>query len=1149
VTDLAERVASLTPEERRRLQRRLEARLGAAVPPPVPRLPRGGDFPLSFAQERLWFLDQLAPGSAAYNLASAQRLPFALETAVLERALAELVRRHEALRTVFPLAGGEPVQRILAPGPVRCPVADAGALPPALRQAEAERVAAEAAREPFDLAAGPLFRARLVRLGAAEWVFVFVVHHVAADGSSLQLLFRELPRLYADAAAGRPFSLPEPPVQYADFAVWQREWLRGEVLEAQLAYWTRALDELPTLELPTDRPRPAVQRFRGAQLPLSLPPATVAAVHALAREADATPFMVLLTAFYLLLHHHTGQCDLPVGIPVANRGRPELEEVVGFFANSLVMRGDLLANPTFRAALARVRATALDAYGHQDLPFSRLVAELRPEHDLSRNPLFQVSFQLFSGAARDGGGAGVVLERGTAIFDLVLNLWEAGGEVRGAFEYDTDLFDRATVEALASRFRALVDAALAAPDTPVGVFPVLTAAERARLLEEWSGGAADEPGPALHFLVRRQASLTPRAPAVRQGSAVMSYAELDRAAARITRRLRCRGVGLERCVGVLLPPSLHLLPALLGVLRAGGAYVPLDPALPRERLAGMLADAGARWVLADAAGAEALAGTAVEVLRVDAPPDDGDDAADRASERPDDSPDRVPDEMPDELSTDAAAGPDALAYVLFTSGSTGRPKGVMVTHRGVSSYLAWCRGAYPVDEGEGAPLCSPVSSDMSVTSLFLPLLAGKTVFLLEEGDVVEALDAALRSGTRFSFVKLTPAHLEALRTLSLGRAAPAGTGAFVVGGEALHGGTLALWREQAPGVAVHNEYGPTETVVGCSVHALAAGEVDDAPVPIGRPAAGARLYLLDRYGSPVPPGVPGELYIGGAGVARGYAGAPGLTAGRFVPDPFSAAPGARLFRTGDRARHRADGTLEFLGRLDAQVKIRGHRIEPGEVEAALRRHSAVAEAAVVARDFGRGDRRLVAYVAPAADDGMDAGELAQALRPHLAATLPAWMVPSAFVRVDALPLTRSGKVDLRALEARFRGRAERAAPPVPPRTPLEALVARVFADVLKAPAVGARDGFFADLGGHSLLATRAMVRLRELLGAELALRTLFEAQTPEALAAVLGADPRVERTAELVLTVLDMSDEQVRTRLSAEAPPPADPMKEVTSCA
>ena len=1101
-----EAIAEFAPSEQRR-----ESDITASIP----RHDAGsGDYPLSFSQERLWFLDQLMPGNPFYNISSAHRIPFAVDHSILERALSELVRRHGALRTIFPLVAEEPVQRVLPAEAARCTLIDLGPMTGPVRDAELERIATETAQKPFDLSNGPLYRATLVRLGPFDSAFVFVVHHIIADNISLNIIFRELGALYSDEAAGRASSLTNAPLQYADFAVWQRNSMNGERLAPELAYWQQQLNNLGPLNLPTDRPRPPVQTYRGGSVPLRISRNTKRALYALGRESSATPFMLLLTAFYVLLHRYSQQDDLAVGVPIANRNRQELENVVGFFPNTLVLRVDLGGNPTFRNALARVREVALDAFSHQDVPFAAVVASLRLPQDLSRNPLFQVSFQLISQDEKSSGSdstAEVAFDRGTAIFDLTLNLWEQGEEIRGHFEYNTDLFNRETVSRLSSHFQTLLDSLVHNSDSPLASLSILSSEECGQMLVDWNDNRAEVPSASLHSLVEAQVQLTPNAVALRKDRSTLTYAELDLHASSLVHRLQQFDTGSKHTVGVMLPPSFEMVVAILGILKSGNAYVPLDPATPRKRLLRMLDDAGVQLLITSDSLADLVPERRTLVIDLE---------------------ESIAEVQP----VHSLSEPSDIAYIIFTSGSTGIPKGVMIPHRAVVNYLTWCRSAYPVDEGIGAPLCSPLSSDMSVTSLFLPLLCGRSVVILDQEDVVESLDSALRSDQRFSFVKLTPAHLEALRSLSLGREVPANTAAFIVGGEQLLSETLALWRDEAPELKIFNEYGPTETTVGCVVQPIRAGDLGQGPVPIGRPIANTRLYVLDRYKQPAPIGVPGELYIGGDGVALGYAGAPELTEERFLPDPFSPGNG-RIYRTGDLVRYRADGTLEFLGRVDAQVKIRGFRIEPGDIESAIRRHSAVEDVVVTVRDLGTADKRLIAYVVAKSSES-EPSDLIQELRDLLRQELPAYMLPSALIRVDAIPLTNAGKVDLRALERNSSAEHVRLTPKIAPATPLEQLIANVVENVFGVESISANDDFFADLGGHSLLVTKVVARLRDYLCCQLPLRWMFQAPTVKDLAQrITSHDAKeaevAERNAGIVLAVLAMSDEQVKHELSA----------------
>ncbi|HEU4558162.1 MAG TPA: amino acid adenylation domain-containing protein, partial [Longimicrobium sp.] len=1052
-----------------------ERRRGLPVPPPVVPAGRTGALPLSFAQERLWFLDRLEPGSATYNIPVALRLGGTLDEAALERALGEIVRRHEALRTVFAEVDGWPVQVITPFGGFALPVEELSGLGDADREVEVGRRAGEEARRAFDLSAGPLFRAALLRLGAQEHVLLLSMHHIVSDGWSMGVLFRELSALYAAFREGGESPLPELPVQYADYAVWQREQLAGEVLDRQLSYWRERLAGAPELlELPTDRPRPPVQTYRGATVPVELSLELLERLQALGRSEGATLYMTLLGAFQVLLSKYGGGEDVVVGSPIAGRTRREVEELIGFFVNTLVLRTDLGGDPSFREVLRRVREVTLGAYEHQEVPFEKLVAELQPERSMSHSPLFQVMFTLQnagdSGGALPGlevGGAGAAME--IARFDLSLELMATPQGLRGGLNYSTDLFERGTAERMLVHLARVLEQAAADADVRLSRLELLGEAERARVLEEWSRTEAQDPADrCIHELFQAQAARTPGAVAVVLGGAELTYAELDARANRLAHYLRALGVGPEVRVGLCVERSLELVVCVLGVLKAGGAYVPLDPGYPADRLAFMLRDAAVPVLLTHSPLGQGLPAHAGRVVLLDV-------EAGAIAREPAHAP-------------ESGVAAQNLAYVIYTSGSTGRPKGAAIPHGALARYLTWAGATYGFGNGRGAPLHSSLSFDLTVTSLFVPLLTGEAVVLAPD-EGVEALAAVLRSSGPFGFVKITPAHLSLLlEQLAPGEAARA-TGRFVVGGESLPGEVVARWGEVAPEVSITNEYGPTETVVGCCIHTLKARDATAGVVPIGRPSPGTALYALDGRMSPCPIGVPGELFVGGGQVGRGYLARPALTAERFVPDPFSAAPGARLYRTGDRVRWRADGKLEFMGRLDEQVKIRGFRIELGEIEACLAEHPQVREAVVVAREDAPGDRRLVAYVAGAVE--------ADALRAHVRQGLPEYMVPGAFVVLDRLPLTANGKVDRKALPAPDLAPAEERY--VAPRTSVEEVLAGIWVEVLGRERVGVEESFF-ELGGHSLLATRMVSRIRAVFGVELPLGAVFEGPTVAELA-------------------------------------------------
>jgi amino acid adenylation domain-containing protein len=1058
-------------------------RAGLPQLPAVVPVARDGALPLSFAQERLWFLDRLAQGGAAYNVLQTLRVSGALDAGALERALGEVVRRHEALRTVFRETDGVPAQ-------VVAPFAGFALSVEAVEGGEAaalEAVRADAAR-PFDLTVGPLFRARLLRLDGDEHLLAMVLHHAVCDGWSMGVLFRELWALYGALREGRPSPLAPLHVQPADHAAWQRAHAGGPDEARQLAYWKERLAGAPELlELPADRPRPPVPSFRGAYVPLHVPAPVLRRLRDVARGEGATLFMTVLAAWQALLARYGGTDDVVVGTPVAGRTRQETEGLVGLFMNTLVLRTRLDGDPGLREAVRRARETVLDAYAHGDVPFERVVAEVQPERSLSRSTLFQVLFQLDDGddgiAAPDGLALrNVEVDRGTAKLDLTLLLDARADGMRGVLEYGTDLFDPDTAQRMAEHLVRLLDKASAAPDLPLSRVPLAGPTERA-CVAAWNGTAAPYPADrCIHQLFQAQAARTPDAPAVVCGNETLSYAQLDARANRLAHRLRWHGVGPEVRAAICLERAPELLVALLGVMKAGGAYVPMDPAHPGERMAYTLEDAGVRVLLTQARLAARIPVPAgVETLLLDAA---GEDLADEAGDP------GVP---------DSGVTSENLAYVIYTSGSTGRPKGVAMHHRGVSNYVAWGTEAYGTDRGNGAPVFTSMAVDLTITNL-LPLFTGLPVHLLPEAEPVEALAAALRRGPPFGLVKITPIHLGLLNTLLAPEELAGAAHTLVIGADFLSAEPTLPWQEHAPGVRLMNEYGPTETVVGCSAYTLPAGVHRHGPVPVGGPIQNLTFHVLDGHGAPVPVGLPGELYIGGAGVARGYLGRPGLTADRFVPNPF-AGPGARMYRTGDRARWRADGNLLVLGRTDDQVKVRGYRVELGEIEAVLRGCPGVAEAFVVLREDRPGDRRLVAYVV-----GAGPGADCAALRDTLRSRLPEYMVPAAFVVLDALPHTPTGKLDRRALPAPAYGAA--AAEPGEPEDYLEVQLIQLWEELLGVRGIGPTQGFF-DLGGNSFIALRLFALVNRRLECELPLATLFEGATVRHMARALHAQRAV----------------------------------------
>jgi amino acid adenylation domain-containing protein len=1032
-------------------------------------------FPLSFAQRRLWFLHQMNPASAAYNMPVAFRMSGPLDAAALGWALSEIVRRHEILRTTFEVLDEEPVQLIAAPHDLTPTLTDLSALPVSEREGEAERLAREEVRRPFDLARGPLLRAALVRLAADEHVLLLTLHHIVSDGWSQGVLVRELGALYEARAAGRRHALDEPAIQYADFAEWQRAWLRGEELERQTGYWRGRLEGAPpSLDLPADRPRPPVQSFNGARESFTLSRGLSAGLAELGRREDATLFMTLLAAFKVLLYRYTGQSDIVVGTPVAGRNREELEGLIGFFVNTLALRTDLSGDLTFRELLGRVREAALGAYAHQDLPFEMVVEELQPARDASRNPLFQVMFALQNTPEADVARSELVIspvevETGRAQFDLTLDVAEADGQIRGSLIYNTDLFDARTVRLMAEHLRVLLEGVAADAGRKITALPLLTPAESRRLLVEWNDTRRELTGEVCaHLLFETQAGRTPEAIAVVSEERRLTYGELNRSANRLAHYLIDSGVGPETLVGLMLERSAEMVVALLGVLKAGGAYVPIDPSYPSARLAFMLDDAHIAVLLTDLRSSARLPPHGARVIRLDA-------EGDALSRQPDDNP-------------PCRAGADNAAYCIYTSGSTGAPKGVLVAHRGVCNLIAAQVEAFAV-RGESRVLqFASGGFDAAVSEVFTALATGARLCLLSRETLLSGAGLVeLQREQKVTVATLPPSVLAVLSpeewpTLET----------LVSAGERCSAEVAARWSK---GRRFVNAYGPTEATVCATLYEHDGARAGEPP--IGRPISNTRVYLLDEWLNIVPVGVTGELHIGGVGLARGYLRRPGLTAERFIPDPFGTRPGARLYKTGDLARYLPDGNIRFLGRRDGQLKIRGFRVEPGEIEATLEEHAAVSEAAVLAREDRPGDPRLVAYVVAKPRAALAGEELRLFSRQRL----PEHMVPSSFVLLDELPLTPNGKLDRAALPAPQGAHADTPGVCVAPRDLPESQLAVIWEELLHVEA-DVRDNFF-ELGGHSLLAMRLLARIEQVTGKRLDVAALFRAPTIEALAVLL----------------------------------------------
>ncbi|WP_395297455.1 amino acid adenylation domain-containing protein [Kitasatospora hibisci] len=1065
--------AWLSAAKRELLSRRLKAR--TAPKQAVPRRPEGAPVPLSYAQERLWFMEQFAPGTAAYNIPVVRRLRGPLDTAALRRALDASAARHETLRSRYPATeDGRPVLEIVEPGPVELATAEAA------DDEEAGRLVDRAAAVPFDLENGPLLRALLVRTAVDDHLLLLVVHHSVSDGWSSEVLVGEVLRGYAAYTAGKPDPLPELTVQYGDFAIWQRERLSGERLAAEVAHWARELAGVEPLQLAVSRPRPPRQTFDGAGYGFRVERELLDRLTALGKQHDATVYMVLLAAFQALLARYSGQTDFAVGSPIAGRPEPELEPLIGMFVNVLALPARLGGDPSFAELLRRTRETCLEAYAHQELPFAQLVTELKVPRDVSRPPVFQAVLAVQNYATtREGIGElpldvepSGVRASGTR-FDLELFLQEWPDGLAGAFNYNTDLFAEEDVARLGGHLGRLLEAAATRPDVPLSTLDGLAEDERAFELEEFNRTATDHPDTTLTAMIAEQIARTPDAVAVSfEDAPVLTYRQLDAAADRIAARLVAEGVGPGSLVAISAERSPELVAGLLGVLRTGAGYTPLEPEYPAERLAFLLEDSAAP-VLLTQRRLPIPRGCTARVLLLDDPAE-----WPRARNRP------------------AGPTPGDTAYLIYTSGSTGRPKGVPNTHRGIANRLRWMQDAYRIGPGDAVLQKTPAGFDVSVWEFFWPLATGARLVLAKPGgqkDAAYLRDLIARAGvTTAHFV---PSVLTVfLAEEGLEKCAPLRR--VVCSGEALPPDTAREFTARLPHCALANLYGPTEAAVDVSAWEC-EGPLET--VPIGLPIDNTRLYVLDPALRPVPPGAPGELHIGGTAVALGYHRRPGLTAARFVPDPYGP-PGSRLYRTGDLARRRPDGTLEHLGRIDQQVKIRGLRIEPGETEALLRARDGIADAAVVVREDTPGDKRLVGYLVlhPGAEEPDPA-----ALRAALKQSLPDHQVPTAYPVLDALPLTPNGKLDRRALPA---PRVRRAGAGIlRPETEAERVLAGIWAEVLGVPEVGTDEDFF-DLGGHSLLATQVVAKARKRLteaGARpISVMDLFTCRTVRDLAAL-----------------------------------------------
>jgi amino acid adenylation domain-containing protein len=1040
----------------------------------IPRVDKTGELPVSHNQQRLWFMKQMNPGSSAYNIPGAFRMKGALDVAALERALALLVDRHEALRTHFVAMDGMPRCVVSPTGHLPLQRVDLSQLDAQASQEEAMRRLAELADRPLDLARSPMMSVTLIRLPADEHMFVFVLDHIIADGISMGIMVSELEALYTQEVSGAQAALRPLPVQYVDYAEWQRRWLASGALAEQLSYWKAKLAGAPEmLSLPTDRPRPPVQTYLGSRRIVRYPAPLSDALKAMCRGEGVTLYMAMMAGFQVLLHRYSGETDIVVGSATASRPRPEIEGLMGFFANNIVLRSDLSGDPTVRALLKQVRGSALKAYEHQEVPFDMLVDAIAPQRALGHSPIFQSMLVLHGRLPTTIHLPGLECEPlqipiGTARFDLCVDLFDMPEGLVVFFEYSTALFDASTVERMLDHYRTLLEGMAAQPDSPVGALPMMSHAEQQSLLDAWRCPALPTPeAETIHGLFEAQAARSPDAPALRFADQTLSYGELNRRANRLARHLLGIGTCTGSLVGIWMERSTDMVVAMLAVLKAGAAYVPLDPSFPRERIDFMVADAGLAAIVSHGSLAGAFSGHGIPCVAVDAELQRI-DALDDGNLAP-------------------TSGPGDVAYVIYTSGSTGKPKGVQIEHHSVVNFLRSMQREPGIGPDDRLVAVTTLSFDIAGLEIHGPLTCGGTVVLASRATAVDGLALAeLLETSRATILQATPATWRLL--LESGWQGRAGL-KMLCGGEALP--RELAQRLLALDGELWNMYGPTETTIWSTVFRVTdAG----ASIPIGRPIADTSLFVLEPCGQPAPIGVAGELCIGGAGVARGYLNRPELTAEKFIPLSVAGRPAERVYRTGDLARIRSDGQLEFIGRRDHQVKLRGFRIELGEIETVLAGHPGVQHCVVQVREDKPGDQRLVAYVVPAGGVTFDADRARATLR----TALPEYMIPNLFATLDALPLTPNGKVDRKALPAPTadapRGDVAAAADAL--MNPQQQRVATAWRELLGIDRVGLRDNFF-DLGGHSLLLVKLQVALRREFGAELPLVDLFQHTTVE----------------------------------------------------
>ncbi|MBW4569107.1 MAG: amino acid adenylation domain-containing protein [Tolypothrix carrinoi HA7290-LM1] len=1062
----------------------------------IPKRQSSQNIPLSFSQQRLWFIDQLYHGSSFYNIPIAFHIKGQLNITAIQQSLNEILKRHEVWRTTFTLVNGEPVQNIASGLTWDLPMINLEHLSGKDWEAEVKELSAREAKKPFNLASCLLVRATLLRLSKGEHVLLVTMHHIITDGWSCNVFLRELSTLYAAFSTNQPSPLPELPIQYADFTIWQRDRIQGKFLATQLNYWQQQLQgELPVLQLPTDRPRPTVTSFAGAKQYFTFSKNLTDALGQLSQQEDATLFMSLLAAFNILLYHYTDQEDVVIGSPIANRNRAELEGMLGLFVNTLVLRNNLNGNPSFRELLHRVREVTLDAYAHQDLPFEMLVEELHPERDLSRNPLYEVMFVLQNTPTSVQEVSGLTLrtlefDSGTAQLDIFLSMSESQEGLTGYLEYNTDIFDSTTITQFINNFQTLLENIVTNPEQRLSELSLLTTSEREQLLFKFNQTRADYPQDvSLHQLFEQQVERTPDSLALISQSEELTYRQLNHRVNQLAHYLQKQGITKETLVAICLERSIDMVVGILGVLKAGGAYIPLDPSYPVERLNFMLSDSQASVLITQQEILEKLSLSSAKTVCLDIHKDE---IAQESPENP--------------ISTSSS---DNLAYIIYTSGSTGTPKGVLGTHRGTVNGLHWLWKTYPFTQGEVCCQKTAISFVDSVWEIFAPLLQGIPTVIISNATILDPqLFIETLAHHKVTRIILVPSLLRLLLdnyshlTKKLSQLK-----LWITSGEALSVKLVQTFRELIPFAKLINLYGSSEVSANATYYDTSLLPEQASSIPIGRPIDNTQIYVLNRNLQPTPVGVVSELYIGGDGLARGYLHRPELTQERFIDNPFI--PGNKLYKTGDLVRYLKDGNLEYFGRHDEQVKIRGFRVELGEIATAIAQHPDVQESVVIASDDAQENQRLIAYVVT------DKQDIAVQLLPDLQQKLPNYMLPSAFVVLDALPLTPNGKVDKRSLITDEVLRPNTTQSFVAPRNFTELSLVKLWENLLNTNPIGVTDNFF-DLGGHSFLAVRLMAQIEDKFEHNLTLSTLFENPTIEKLATIVSQPSRESSNSPLV---------------------------------